>query len=88
MPIFVPIEELRATLKDIRCRALNYAEYMLFSRMRISNVYVQTVTYEEWVTLVTQIEQAIKREEDEYLLMYFLTDFKPLGIIFRQVPDW
>lgn len=85
MPIFMPYEELVRALKDIRFRALHYAEYLCFSQTLIGQGQVRALTQNEWIELVDRIEVCIKTEEDSYLLLYKCDAYKPLGIFFNEV---
>ena len=78
------LQELTQKLKDIRHRALLYAEYSFYSRMIQSEERFCFLDKEEWESAVREVELHIMRQEDPSLVMYIPQNFKPLGVFFDE----
>ena len=78
------LAELTRKLKDIRHRALLYAEYSFYSRMIQSEERFCFLDKEEWESAVREVELHIMRQEDPSLVICIPQNFKPLGIFFDE----
>ena len=78
------LSELTQKLKDIRHRALIYAEYFFYSRMIQAEGNFCFLEKEEWESAVREVELHLMNQEDPSLVIYTLQNFKPLGIFFDE----
>ena len=79
-----PVFSTSRKLRDIRNRALTYAEYFYFSRMTLAQQVICYLTQEEWENKVREIELYLMCQEEPSLVAYELQNYDSLGIFFDK----
>ena len=71
--------------KEIRNRALLYAEYQVFSQVLMGGTQIGLATRDDWKAIVRGIELFIILDEAPTFVTYHLDNWEPLGVFFDNV---
>ena len=77
--------QVLATREEIRNRALQYAEFELFSRVQLSGGQLGRFDFDAWKYEVSRIEYHILLDEAPELLTYRSANWMPRGLYFDLI---
>ena len=79
-----PVFSTARKLRDIRNRALTYAEHFFYSRMQLAQQVICYITQDEWELQVREIELHLMCQEEPSLVAYELQNYNSLQIFFDK----